>query len=277
MIRPLCPHPSHWRLFSGTVIGFTALVLLGRAGELVRPYLIAKKEGLPVSSQMAAWLLERIYDILMVLLAFGFALTQIPPRAPVSPRVRFLLDAGGNMVAVLSVVCLAILVILRWFAEAAEKRMLAGLSVLPQPHRENAARVLSAFIQGIQSTRSTRATTLLLFYTLLEWSIIAGCYFCLFQSFPLTVHCSWQEVLCFLGFVSVGSILQIPGVGGGVQVVGALVLTEFLHVPLAPAAGISLMIWIMTFVAVVPVGVLLAFHEGLNWRKLKNLEAETTL
>lgn len=277
MIRPICPRPNHWRLFSATVIGFTALVLLGRAGELVRPYLIARKEGLPISSQMAAWLLERIYDILIVLLAFGFALTQIPSGTMVAPRIRLILDVGGHVVAVLAVLCLAVLVILRWFADAAQKRILEGLEVLPQPHRQNAGQMLIAFIQGIQSTRSARATALLLFYSLVEWILIAGCYLCLFQAFPLTAGCSWREVVSFLGFVSVGSILQIPGLGGGMQVVGVIVLTEFLHVPLAPATGISLMIWFMTFVAVIPLGVLLAFHEGLNWRKLKNLETETTL
>src|SRR5512143_922207 len=36
-------------------IGFTGLALLGRPGELVRPYLIAKKEQLAFSSQMAVW------------------------------------------------------------------------------------------------------------------------------------------------------------------------------------------------------------------------------
>ena len=38
------------------------MVILGRAGELVRPYLISLKEQVPFSSQMAAWLLERILD-----------------------------------------------------------------------------------------------------------------------------------------------------------------------------------------------------------------------
>ena len=64
-------------LLSATVIGFTAITLFGRPGEFVRPYLIAVKEQVPVPSQFAAWVLERIFDLLMALLVFGFALTRV--------------------------------------------------------------------------------------------------------------------------------------------------------------------------------------------------------
>src|ERR1700710_2674245 len=55
MIRPLAPNVTLWRLVVATCIGFTAVVLFGRAGEPVRPYLIARKEGVPFSSQIAVW------------------------------------------------------------------------------------------------------------------------------------------------------------------------------------------------------------------------------
>src|SRR5690242_466276 len=53
-LRPLRPKPSTGRLLSATVIGFTAITLFGRPGEFVRPYLIARKEDVPVTSQVAA-------------------------------------------------------------------------------------------------------------------------------------------------------------------------------------------------------------------------------
>ena len=43
----------------------------------MRPYLIATQGAVPLSSQLAALLLERIYDLLTALLVFGFALSQI--------------------------------------------------------------------------------------------------------------------------------------------------------------------------------------------------------
>jgi uncharacterized membrane protein YbhN (UPF0104 family) len=76
-LRPLKPHPSIINLLSATVVGFTAITLFGRPGEFVRPYLIARKEGVPVPSQFAAWALERIFDLLMALLLFAFALSRV--------------------------------------------------------------------------------------------------------------------------------------------------------------------------------------------------------
>src|SRR5579864_1936127 len=60
-LRPVKPvHPI--RLVAPQFIGFAALALLGRPGELIRPYIIAKKENLGLPSQMAVWTVERIFD-----------------------------------------------------------------------------------------------------------------------------------------------------------------------------------------------------------------------
>src|SRR6266700_6703845 len=54
---------STWGLVPPTFIGFTGLALLGRPGEFIRPYLIARREELPFASQVGAWTVERIFDI----------------------------------------------------------------------------------------------------------------------------------------------------------------------------------------------------------------------
>ena len=74
-LRPVRPKASSWKLVAPTIIGFTGLALLGRPGELIRPYLIARREDLTFSSQLAVWAVERIFDIgaftiLLVLAAF---------------------------------------------------------------------------------------------------------------------------------------------------------------------------------------------------------------
>src|SRR5580692_1631725 len=62
-LRPVRKDASILGLVSPTVIGFTGLALLGRAGELIRPYLIARRENLPFASQAAVWAVERIFDV----------------------------------------------------------------------------------------------------------------------------------------------------------------------------------------------------------------------
>src|SRR5229473_3364132 len=61
-LRPVRPQASSVSLVAPTIIGFTGLALLGRPGELIRPYLIARKEDLSFSSQLAVWAVERIFD-----------------------------------------------------------------------------------------------------------------------------------------------------------------------------------------------------------------------
>ena len=55
--------PSHfWRIYAMTLAGFSAIFLLGRAGEPARPILLARKEKLPLSGMFGFFVLERIFD-----------------------------------------------------------------------------------------------------------------------------------------------------------------------------------------------------------------------
>jgi uncharacterized protein (TIRG00374 family) len=277
LMRPVKAHPDLWNLFSATVIGFAATTLLGRAGEFVRPYLIAAREQVPVSSQMAAWLLERIYDLLIVLAIFGFALSYVR-RSDVSlgPALSWVFATGGWVVALLSVSMLGLLAAFRHFSSGIARRLLGALRALPEKYFQKADRMIAAFVQGVESTRSDRALLLVIWYTVLEWATIALTTFCVIHAFGASLHFDWLDVLIFLGFLAFGAVVQIPGVGGGVQVVAVLVLTELFRVPLEISTSVALVLWITSFVVVVPFGLLLAVHEGIRWSALKQLEPEVT-
>ena len=73
------------------MIGFTGLALLGRPGELIRPYLIARRESLPFASQVAVWTVERIFDVggFTVLLVAGIFLpSKLRAFTEAAPEVR---------------------------------------------------------------------------------------------------------------------------------------------------------------------------------------------
>lgn len=273
-LRPLKSKPSLRGLVSATVIGYTAITLLGRPGEFVRPYLIAMKEKVPVTSQLAAWVLERIFDLLMALLLFGFALARVTASGvAVGTKLAWVLGAGGKFVAVTSVILLLLLVCFRHFAEPARRRLTDALRFLPEKHFLRMEKLVAAFVQGVESTRSDGALLLVLIYSVVEWLLIVACYVCLaaaFRGISLTI----VDVLVLLGFASFGAIVQIPGIGGGVQVVTILVLTELLGVRLELAAAFALLVWLITFVAIVPVGLILIFHEGLKWHNLRQIGRE---
>jgi uncharacterized protein (TIRG00374 family) len=271
-LKPLKPHPSFRNLLSATVVGFTATSLFGRAGEFVRPYLIAIKEGVPVPSQMAAWVLERLFDMLMALLFFAYALTRVAGRGVhTGPGLTWVLAVGGRVSGIFAVAALVLLVSMRHLAEPVRRKLLKSLGFLSEKPYARAERLITTFVQGVESTRSDGALVQLLFYSILEWTLIAACYWCLAQSCSGLIRLSLPDVLVFVGFVSFGSIVQIPGVGGGVQVVAVLVLTELFGARLEAATFFALVIWFITYIVIVPVGLAVALKEGLSWRGLRQI------
>jgi uncharacterized membrane protein YbhN (UPF0104 family) len=275
LMRPVCPNPNLWNLTVATIIGFTAIVLFGRPGELVRPYLIAAKERVSFSSQVAAWLLERIYDLLVVLLIFGFALTRIREDiASFGPGLQWVFRVGGYVVAGITGVCLAFLILVRNFSETMHRRLMRGLGFLPAHYLEKVEKVIRAFASGMESTRSHGFVLKLVGYTIAEWLVIIASNVCMFRAFPVTAQLVPMDSLIFVSFVAFGSIVQIPGVGGGMQVASVLILTQFFGLSLEEATGMAIIIWLTTYVIILPVGFYLAFREGINWRKLKEIESK---
>lgn len=273
MIRPVKPHPNYWNLFVATAIGFTALVLFGRPGEFVRPYLIAVKERVSFSSQMAAWLLERIYDLLAMALIFGLGLSQVRVTdAKLGPGLSWVLSTGGYVMTGIAAACLFVLIVFNRFSGVLRARLMAVLAVLPAHVGARGESMLDAFLKGTQATRDTTAVLSVIFYTFVEWLLVIAGFVCIFQAFASTSSLRFMEVLILLGFVAFGGIVQIPGIGGGMQIAIIVVLTEMFRIPLESATGIAIAFWVLNFAIIVPLGLLFAFREGLNWRSLRHIQ-----
>lgn len=277
MIKPVKAQPSVGNLLAATVIGFAAITLFGRPGELVRPYLIARKEGVPLSSQLATLLLERIFDLLMALLLFGFALARINASGmAVGPKLSSLLEVGGKVLGLVGLILLIVLLSFRHLAEPARKRITDALRFLPEHQFRRAEKLVSAFVHGVESTRSDAALLLVLFYSVIEWAFIIASYWCVVQSFT-AFNLTFIDVILFLGFIAFGAVIQLPGIGGGIQVASVLVLTELFGARLEPATAFAFVIWIISFVVVVPLGLLVALREGLKWNSLRQIGHQVSL
>src|SRR5712664_4137415 len=67
--------PSHfWNIYGMTLAGFSAVFLLGRAGEPIRPLLLARKEKLPIADMFGIYVLERIFDTASAAVIAGIGL-----------------------------------------------------------------------------------------------------------------------------------------------------------------------------------------------------------
>lgn len=275
MLRPLAPSARFRDVLTGTVIGFTAVFLFGRPGELVRPWLIAQSTGASFPSQMAAWVVERIYDTLLILTFFGYALAssiQIHPSA--GPEIRWLITKGGWIIGLTALLCLTALILLQHWAPRFEQRIIDGLGFLRAHHHERASRLVRAALEGLRAGRSGTAIARLLFWSVVEWGIIYCCFHFTFLAFPETAGLAPTQVLAYIGFVGIGSVIQIPGIGGGFQVASILITTELFRVPMEVAASLAMLNWIVAFAGAVPLGLILAVREGLRWGQLSAIQAQ---
>ena len=90
--------PTHFGVaFRTTVIGFAGSFLLpARAGEVIRPYLLARREGLNATAAFATIILERLLDLITVLLLFAwFVLTAAPDAVSGDPAQFARVKLGG--------------------------------------------------------------------------------------------------------------------------------------------------------------------------------------
>jgi hypothetical protein len=175
---------------------------------------------------------------------------------------------------ILSVTCLLMLAMIRKYSDAMRQRLMDALGFLSEHHLDRAGRFLKALVQGAESIQSAKSMVQLLLYTVLEWLLIIFCYLCIMRAFGSEIHFTISDVMIMMGFVSFGAVVQIPGIGGGVQVVAVLVLTKIFGLPVELATSIAVLMWLVTFVVIVPFGLVVALHQGLSWRKLRELEKE---
>ena len=264
-------------LLTATIIGFGGLALLGRPGELVRPYLISRKEDIPVSTQMAVWVLERVFDLSMIIVIVGgvsyfsvWGEEFSQGRTQALPHIR----TAGLTILSLTLCGIAGLVLFRLYWQSLVPRLLALISFLPPRLLGKLREMLEQFGQGLSSLRSSRAFLMGLLYTTLVWMSISVGYFITLRAFgPPLSDFSFAAAVLVMGFAIAGSMLQVPGIGGGTQVFTIIALTELFRVRPEVATSAALILWLLTFVAVVPPALIFSIREGLSWRKLRLLAA----
>jgi glycosyltransferase 2 family protein len=275
MIRPLAAKTSLWAIFQATCVGFTAVVALGRAGEMVRPWMIARKTGLTFPSQMAVWFLERLLDLIVVLVFFGYALYYLRTHggaANPGEQLGWVLEKGGGVAAGIGIAALVALFFLRAFSPA------RVASLEDYLHRSALGHMLAGFLhqvaEGFSCVRTFPLLVLSLLATLVEWGIIFACFHCILQAFGPTHGFSFHDALVLTGFVAFGGTLQLPGVGGGMQVAAVVAMTQIYGRSLEDATALALLLWVVSVLVVVPYGTLVAVLEGLSFSKIKNLSMQ---
>jgi uncharacterized protein (TIRG00374 family) len=270
-LLPVRPKASYQSLIAPTLIGFTGLALLGRPGELIRPYLISKRENLSFSSQMGVWAVERIFDfgaftILMVLAIFFLpaAMQSIP-----HPEYYHKFRVGGFVLMGLVAALTGAAVVVGRSGETIAAWVGKRFAHLPANLGRRIAERVREFGVGLHIVHGPISLGLSILVSLAMWFVIAIAYQEVTHSYGTdALDISRPQVLLLMGASIFGSMLQLPGVGGGSQVATIAALTKIFDVPAEMAASCAILLWLVCFVAVIPLGLVLAHRERLSLRKL---------
>ena len=101
------------------------------------------------------------------------------------------------------------------------------------------------------------------------WYVIALAYKAVTHSYGVdALDIPVSQVLILMGSSMVGSMLQLPAVGGGSQMATIAALSVVFDVPPEMAASCGILLWLVTFAAVIPLGLLIAHRERLSFTAL---------
>jgi hypothetical protein len=273
-LRPVRKEASIVELVPPTMIGFAALALLGRAGEMIRPYLIARRQNLPFASQVAVWAVERIFDVggftvLMVGAIFlPSKLRAFTDSAP--PDVRHWIHLTGYALIALVLGLLTGAVIVAYRGNRIAGWVEYRFSHLAENLGHRIALKIREFTTGLNTIHGPWEFIQLSAVSILMWWVIALAYKEVTHAYGLPMDAmSTTKVLLLMGSSMIGSMVQLPGVGGGSQLATISALDHIFHiVPREVTVSCGIMLWLVTFAAVIPVGLLLSHHERLSLRKL---------
>jgi uncharacterized protein (TIRG00374 family) len=265
-LRPV-KQTTSMRLLSPTIVGFTGLSLLGRPGELIRPYLIARKESLSFSSQLAVWTVERIFDIGAFALLLISAIFLSPSLKKLEYYSKF--EKGGLFLVAL----VAGLTVTAWIISSkgemvagwAEHRFAGHASGLGH---KIAARVRE-FRGGLNTIHGVSELAQLIVVSVVLWYVIALAYQQVTSAYGVPgLSLPVSQVLLLMASSMVGSLVQLPGVGGGSQLATISTLQHVFKAPPELAASCGILLWMVTFMSIIPVGLALAHRERLSIRNL---------
>jgi uncharacterized protein (TIRG00374 family) len=268
--------PTHFgTAFRTTVIGFAANTLLpARAGEFLRPYLLAKREGLNVASAFATIILERLLDLATVLLLFAlFVVTAQPSLGEgVSAHLAHI-KFWGNLAAVGAIAGLGVLFAVAGHPERLGRAALRVEHVLPARLAHAVAGFVETFARGLAVMRSPGRLLAALSLSFPMWMSIAAGIWLTSRAFHIT--------LPYLGSFLVTTILVVgvavptPGAVGGFHAAYQFAATTFFGAPTDRAVGAALVLHAISFGPVTLLGIVFMMREGLTLASARRIAEES--
>jgi uncharacterized protein (TIRG00374 family) len=266
ILRPVGRVPW-WPSYRATSIGFAAnTVLPARAGEVLRPAILARECSLPFAALLASIVFERILDALAQLTYLGIALGTGAAAGGVVSSGRLRLAVAGLAAIAIGVALFAVL-----WRDATERLFDVLFRALPERFRPAAHRAAHTFLDGFASLKTPRLAALVCVGSLFLWFVINVQVYCVLRAFGLDLPLTAAFVTTSAAVL--GLVVPTPGGVGGYHAAVQFALTRVYGVPLATATGVALIAHAVSFVPISLIGFTLFATSPIRksgWKELSS-------
>jgi uncharacterized protein (TIRG00374 family) len=250
--------------FRATVIGFAASFLLpARAGEVIRPYLLARREGISATATFATVILERMLDLVTVLLLFAwFVLTAAPGIASGDPAQMARVKVGGLLAAAFAIAGSGLLFTLAGHPERMGRLALRIERILPARIAQAVATFVETFGQGLAVMRQPRRMAVALALSLPLWLAISAGIWLTSEAFHITFSFTASFLVTII--LVVGVAVPTPGAIGGFHAAYQIAVQTFFGATTDQAVGCAIVLHAISFIPVTILGIVFMASEGLT-------------
>lgn len=250
--------------FRTTVIGFAAsAVLPARAGEVIRPYLLARKEGLKATAAFATILVERILDLVAVLLLLLVFLLWFDPGVEArDSRVFGAIRLGSLVMAPVAVAALLLMFFMAGHPERLHAWLLKAEAILPARLAAALARLARTFAEGFAVVRSPQRLVAATGWSIVLWMSIAAGIWAVAVAFGISMPFAGGWLM--LAPLVVGVAVPTPGGVGGFHEAFRVGATSFFGADNDVAVGAAIVLHAISVVPVTLAGLLFIIQDGLK-------------
>ncbi len=271
LLAPLSP-ASLRNLFIATTVGFGAVFLFGRAGEVVRPVVLPMRDPkIRASASFVTIMVERIYDMIAVVVLFAANLLWFRPPANVAiqfSRVRFagivLLFLALSGVIGITQFRRNSLRAISWIKRTLERRRF-----IPVRLTRAVVSILEQLAMALRVLVDARELGVTVGWTAMVWLGIALANLLVLRAFGLPFGIT--ESVFVLGWSLVGSLVPTPGGAAGAFHAATAAGLMFLGVARETAAAISIVMHVVDFGPALIFGIFYLIRGDINLSRLRSM------
>ena len=270
LLKPIT-ESSLRELFATTTVGFTAIFLIGRAGELVRPmWLPMRDRRVRPSAALVTIGMERVFDLASLICFFSVSLIWFQTRAGHETEYASI-RLVGNLMFAAAVLFIIFLVIYQWKSQPIIDwaARISDRKFIPARLRSIVLGLMEQLATSLKVLRSRREIFWVSFWTLMLWFAISVPTWLVLQAFGLPL--SFVDSIFVMGVASMGSLVPTPGGAAGAfhaATAGSLLL---LGIRTDMAAAVSIIMHLVYFAPAVVFGLYYLFHGDISVERFRSL------